>query len=89
MKMIFLPPYVYAHRVYLEKGEREIPFADIRAQFGHGGDFPGGASTRWIKAMDRADQLKRTAKIGTGVYYGFRTADESMLFYMQYSGTRR
>jgi hypothetical protein len=89
MKMIFIPPFVYAHRVYLEKGEMEIPFAAIRAQFGPGGDATGGIENRWVKAMDRADQLKRTAKIGTGVYYGFRTADESMLFYMQYSGTRR
>lgn len=87
MIMRYCPPFIFAHRCYLTREENELGNKVIEAKFGPGGSLPG-QDHRWFRGQTRMDELERMgiSKDAYGLYYGFRTRDDQMLFYMTFEG---
>lgn len=87
MIMRFCPPFIFAHRVYLARGENELSAKRIAEKFGQGGRYPQLAD-RWNRGTTAPTELVDMGldKFASGAYYGFRTADDQMLFYMTFEG---
>lgn len=90
MIMKYCPPFIFAHRCYLERGEQEMAREKIEAKFGKGGMHPG-LEDRWFRGQTVISQLESMGidKTAYGTYYGFRTRDDQMLFFMMFEGQMR
>ena len=86
--MIYCPPFIFAHRCFLERGESELSFDRIREKFGEGGNFPD-THHRWIRAQNALSRMTNLPEGATGVYYGFRTREDQMAFYLTFQGQLR
>lgn len=85
--MRYCPPFIFAHRVYLARGENELATKRIREKFGDGGSLPA-LGDRWNRGTTAPTELINMGidKTVSGIYYGFRTRDDQMLFYMTFEG---
>ena len=90
MILRYCPPFIFAHRCYVERGENEISAATIKAKFGDGGNMPD-TEHRWLRGHTGPLDLKKMGidRETAGVYYGFRTRDDQVLFYMLFEGQMR
>lgn len=81
---------MYAHRVYLERGDSEVAFVELEGQFGKGGKWPGNGSQQWLLGVDNRDRLMdlRLDHL-TGIFYGFRLAEDATMFFLKYSKSKR
>lgn len=85
MKLVFMPPLIFAHRVYLERGDRELSLNVLRENFGEGSGATPGLHQRWMRGTD---SKSRPAANTYGVFYGFRAADDAVLFFLTHSGKK-
>jgi hypothetical protein len=87
MILKYCPPMIFAHRCYIERGENEMSGDTIKEKFGDGGNFPD-THHRWLRSRSPAKELEklRIGDAASGIYYGFRTRDDQVMFYMLYEG---
>ena len=67
--------------------ENELPAKKIKETFGEGGNLPG-LDHRWCRGQTGFDELTKMGIFDkvSGFYYGFRTRDDQVLFYMLFEG---
>jgi hypothetical protein len=85
--MRYCPPFIFAHRCFLERGENAPRNDTIASHFGEGGHMPYPDS-RWTRTTLGISELMKMGidKDCHGEYIGFRTRDDQMLFYMLFEG---
>jgi hypothetical protein len=81
---------IFAHRCYIERGEDEVIYDKIKEHFGEGGNYPD-PTHRWLCARTPITELTKMGidKQASGLYYGFRTRDDQVMFYMLFEGQLR